>query len=380
MKKSFPAAAALLLIPLLTLKSVPPAQLKTVVPFVRVSLGLSTTGSNQTEKNVGNFVSSFPLGETGHLDRKLNIVNSTRHRNLELKLFIGVTPRLDEAGTLHCVVVSTAKPETGKTVERFRDLAFTHPGAKLMELFSDEATGVHLLLSVSAELLASDEVPVSKSMPSIVFLVRSERWMGAQREKIESLQLQSLDGRTVTHDYSRKIPIWTTKAADDDEQKEPIEELPVLQMGKQAPVVKAGEGFTIVSDSKNKVKPASHGKNGQPDKKKPEKKLVWKREYYNLSITPMAFDGERLTVKINILGKVFNSISKKSLPPVNLDETKQLVNGQPLPLFLTHETKTGPAGYVLWVVPKWNEKKSAADRTAPESGNGVRDPVRGGSK
>lgn len=382
MRKLF-LSAALLLISLLTLEAAPPTPRKTAVRFARISLGLSTTGVNQTEKSVGNFVSSLPLGETGHLDRELNILNSTRHTNLKLELFVGVTPSLDEAGVLHCVAVTTAKPVTGEPTERFRDFVFTHPGAQLMELFSDEATGVHLMLSISARLLGNDEAPASKSLPSVIFLVRAERWIGAQREKIESLQLQSLAGKVVTHDYSRKIPIWTEKAKGDDEQGDPIEKLPVLQLGKKAPVVRAGEGFTIVSDSHDAAKPAPPRKNGgkdQPHQKTPEKKLAWKREYYHLSITPTAFDGGRLTLKINIVGRVFDSISKKSLPPVDLNETKQLVNGQPLPLFLTHETPTGPAGYVLWVVPKWNNKESPATHPAPGSEGGANSLNPGGVK
>jgi len=287
---------------------------------------------------------------------------------------VGVTPRLDETGALHCVVVTTAKPATGESAERFRDLVFTHPGAQLMELFRDDATGVHLLLLISARLLENDEAPVVKPLPPVAFLVRAERWMGAQREKIESLQLQSLGGKVVTHDYSRKIPIWTVKAAGDDEQKDPLEKLPVLRMGKQAPVVKAGEGFTIVSDSPDTVKPAPAGE------KAPEKRLTWKREYYHLSITPTAFDGGRISLKISIAGRVYDSISKKSLPPINLNETKQLVNGQPLPLFLTHETRNGPAGYVLWVVPKWNGEGLSAPHPVPESEGGANNPHDGGAK
>lgn len=229
--------------------------------FVDVTLRLITTGDRQPLKEVGSFTSSLPLGKAGGLHRTLTVTNETRQASTSIELQLTVTPTLDDGGLLHCVVLSDVTPPGAPAVSRAKDMTFTHPGQQLMELFADPATGTHVSVAVGASLAAHPGRPAA-SLPPILFFVRVEQMCGAQRDELENLQLQSLDGKPVSHDYSRRSPRWVEGAPREDEEQ-PLDKLPSLDFSKGTPVVKAGEGFSIP------VPPDASGRPAEKRKDKP---------------------------------------------------------------------------------------------------------------
>jgi len=338
------------------------------VRFAEVSLHLLTTGERQPMTVAGSFTASLPLGRAGGLHRTLTVANESRGVTLALDIQLTVTPTLDDKGTLHCVVLSEATPAGGASSSRAKDMAFTHPGEQVMELYADPSTGSRVALTVSASLLGEEEKPRASVFPSVLFLVRVEQWAGAQRVELENLQLQSLDGESVSHDYVRKLPRWVADTSPEGEP-DPLSKLPVLDFSKGSPTVNAGEGFSIAiepkaqdKDKKSDAPKPSDAAN--PTVKEPPRHLVWDQESYHLAIDPVAFDGHRLTIKVRVQGQILDPVTRKPLAPVELSVEKALMPGQPTPFYLTRESEGGPLGYALWVVPKWTTQ-NAEDQQPP---------------
>lgn len=325
--------------------------------FADVTLRLITTGDRQPLKEVGSFTSTLPLGKAGGLHRTLTVTNETRQASTSLELQLTVTPTLDDGGLLHCVVLSDVTPPGAQAVSRAKDMIFTHPGQQLMELFADPATGTHVSVAVAASLAAHLSRPASP-LPPILFFVKVEQMCGAQRDELENLQLQSLDGKPVSHDYSRRSPRWV-EGAPSGEEEQPLDKLPSLDFSKGTPVVKAGEGFSIPlppdasgrPEEKKGDKPAvgPDGKAAEP----PPKKIVWDQEFYHLTLEPLAMDGDRLVLRASVKGQILDPVSKAPLPPVDLKAEKTLLSGQPVPFYLTRDVAGGTQGYVVWVIPRW---------------------------
>jgi hypothetical protein len=299
----------------------------------------------------------------------LTISNETKGTSTSLLLGLSVTPSLDDQGILHCVVISEAAPKDAEPVRRAKDMAFGHPGEQVMELLADTSTGSRVTLAVSAVLAVPKASDQKSSFPPVTFLVRVEQWNGAQRVELENIQLQSLEGAKVTHDYERKVPRWVD--ADAPESGDPdalsLDSLPVLDTTHGNPTIKAGEGFSIQlspkeQEKQRKAMAKESGKQGSdgnllPGASKdgePPKKIVWDREFYKLSIEPIAFHGDELFVKMTLRGQIMDPTTKTLAPPEELTVEKSLGTGQPTPFYLTRDGAGGATGYVAWVLPRWS--------------------------
>jgi hypothetical protein len=347
---------------------------KTEAPlqFVHVKLRLLTMGNKQGIKEAGSFGASLPVGQKGELHRLLTVDNESRHATLKLALRVSVTPTEDDEGVLHCVVLTDAAP-VGKTVtSRARDFSFHHPGEQIMGLYADRATGTRVVLAISAALETKPVANVPAAMPPILFLVRVERWNGAQRVELEQVQLQSLDGESVGHDYSKRIPRWVD-ADSADEGDDPLDKLKVLDFSqKDAPVVQAGQGFTIELNPEGEKHKKKETESGKKDKDKPPpKKLHWDQESYHLTINPMALNDDRLSLEVRVTGIILNPETRRPFPPIDLEAEKDVLDEQPVPFYLTRETPKGPVGFAVWVIPKW----SRPQREIPGQGNGSANSV-----
>ncbi len=381
MRKRVTVCAAALL--LLAAAVTTPSKTSTAPQFVHVRLRLLTMGARQGVKEAGSFVASLPLETKGDLHRLLTIDNESRHATLKLALHVSVTPTLDDKGVLHCVVLTDAEPAGGELVSRARDLAFHHPGEQIMGLYADQATGTRVVLAISATMEAKPVANLPADMPPILFLVRVERWNGAQRVELEQVQLQSLDGESVSHDYSKEIPRWVagdSSESDDD----PLDKLRVLDFSqKDAPIVQAGQGFTIELHPKEEK--GRHGRKGEKGKdekpKPPPRKLHWDLESYHLTIQPMTLSDDHLNLKVHVTGVVLDPTTHKPFPPIDLEAEKDVLDGQPVPFYLTQETPKGPVGFAVWVIPKWPRPglSSSAAAGGPPPGEGGGSPSKPGS-
>lgn len=337
--------------------------------FAEVTLRILSMGERQPLKEIGVFSSSLPLGRAGGLRRMLTISNETKNTSTTLLLGLSVTPSLDDQGVLHCVVVSEAAPKDADPVRRAKDMAFGHPGEQVMELLADSSTGSRVTLAVSAALAVPKASESKAAFPPVTFLVRVEQWNGAQRVEIENIQLQSLDGARVTHDYERKVPRWVDADAPEagDRDALSLDNLPVLDTTSGNPTIKAGEGFSIQLTPKEQEKQrkaaaketARQGgdSNLLPEASKnsePPKKIVWDREFYKLTIEPMAFHGDELFVKMTMQGQIMDPSTKTLAPPQDFTTEKSLGTGQPTPFYLTRDGAGGATGYVAWVLPRWS--------------------------
>lgn len=340
--------------------------------FAEVTLRLLTMGEKQPVKEVGVFSSSLPLGKAGTLNRALSVVNETKRTSLALALSISVTPSLDDEGVLHCVVLSEATPKGAEVFQRAKDMRFGHPGEQVMELFADSRTGTRLALAVSAKAAEESARDARRTFPPITFVVRVEQWNGAQRAELENLQLQSLDGSAVSHDYQRKVPRWveaTEPASAPDKDTLSLEGLPVLDLNSSMPTVQAGQGFSIPlspkeqdkqrkatekEEAKTRADPGA-GSLSEPSKAEGDKprKIFWDTEFYHLSMEPLALRGNELALRLTMRGQILDPVTKQPVPPVEVSVEKSLMPGQPTPFYLTREASGGSQGYVVWVIPQW---------------------------
>ena len=332
-----------------------------------VNIRLFTAGPRQPVEEIGAFTSSLPLGKAGTLHRLVTITNETRKATLSLELLISLTPTVDDSGVLHCVILSEATPQDGKAGSRARDLTFSHPGEQVMELYADSAMQTRVMLAVDTHLSTAEAIAPPSSFPLLLFTVKVEQWSGPNREEIENIQLQSLDGKTVGHDYSRRIPRWVDASVKDDEPV-PQESLKPLDFAQGTPVVQAGEDFSIPIQSKEDKKGKKKEDQGRPQNAQPpSKKLVWQQESYHLTLLPVVFEGGVLRLKVAVSGQFMDRTTKQLLPPIQREVEKSLLADQPIPFYLTRETPQGPEGYVVWVVPRWT-KSSASPPPLPASG------------
>lgn len=320
--------------------------------FAAVHLKVLTVGERLPPREAGAFSAHLPLGKTGVLHRRLTVENETRQAKLELDLQFTVRPLVGEDGALRCVLLAEAAPPGGTAASRARELLFSHPGAQVMEVYADPATAVRVLLSVEASL-DSTPSPPPPSLPPLLFFVRVEKWLGAHRVELEALQLQSLEGLPVSHDYERRVPRWV-EGEGGEGTADWTEGLPVVEPGKDPPALKAGQSFSIAVEppkSKKEKKTAALGPE-PPKGEPPARKVAWETERYRLKITPLGLEGGRLRLRVAVEGRPL-SAEKVPLPEVVLEEEKTLRRMEPVPFYLTQEGPAGPTGYVVWVVPRW---------------------------
>lgn len=332
--------------------------------FAAVSLKILAAGERLPPREAGAFAAHLPLGKTGILHRHLTVENETRRAKLDLDLHLTVKPLVGEDGHLRCLLLTEASPPGGTPVSRARELLFTHPGAQVMEAYADLATAVRVLVSLEATLDRAPS-PEPPPLPPLLFFVRVEKWLGAHRVELEALQLQSLDGLPVSHDYERRVPRWVEGEAG-EEGKDWTEDLPVVEPGKDPPALKAGQSFAIAVEPPKphkKTAPAASGSE-PPPKEPPPRKVAWETERYRLEITPLGLEGGRLRLRVAVRGRPL-SADKVPLPEVALEEEKSLRRMEPVPFYLTQEGPAGPTGYVVWVVPRWESPE------APEAAGGI---------
>jgi hypothetical protein len=202
--------------------------------------------------------------------------------------------------------------------------------------------------------------------------VRVEQWNGAQRAELESLQLQSLEGATVSHDYQRKVPRWvedTESTPGPDKDTLSLDGLPVLDLNNPTPTIQAGQGFSIPlspkeqdkqrratekEEARTRTDPGA-GSTSEPSKSDGDKprKISWDMEFYHLSMQPLALRGNELALRLSMRGQILDPVTKQPIPPVEVSVEKSLMPGQPTPFYLTREVSGGSQGYVVWVIPQW---------------------------
>ncbi|MGC8723748.1 MAG: hypothetical protein ACP5VF_07725 [Acidobacteriota bacterium] len=338
--------------------------------FCQVTFRLLTTGSHQTTQTIGTFSSTLPLGKAGQLDRLMTITNQTRDVSTSLALKLSLTPVLDESGQLHCVILSDVSPQGGNPTTRAKDIVFATPGEQLMELFADPRTGTQVVMAVQAALADPSATEARSKFPPILFLVRVEQWNGAQRSEIETLQLQSLEGKAVGHDYQRNVPRWVEGEPSGPDQIS-TQHFKELDFSKGTPVIQAGEGFTIPLEEKKSSKArkekAAKEKTDQGGKKEtpsPPRKLVWDKEFYHLTLSPLSIRDDHLDLKVQVVGQMLSPTTHQPLPAVDISTEKSLLPNQPVPFYLTRDVAGATQGYVLWIVARWgNTGASSSDFT-----------------
>lgn len=339
------------------------------VRFADVDIRLFTTGPRQPLEVIGAFTSSLPLGKTGQLHRLVTITNETRNVALSLELRLSLTPSLDEGGALHCVVLSESTPRGGEIRTRARDLMFQHPGEQVMELYADPQLQTRVMLAVDTNLAPLSIAAPASTFPLLLFTVKVEQWSGAEREEIENLQLQSLDGKEVSHEYRRRVPRWV--GGDSPEGAAEPEPVKTLDFSQGTPTIKAGEGFAIPTEPKGKGKKDKEQEGEAAPEQQPQAapamKLAWIQEFCSLTMEPLAFEGNYLRLKVTVSGQFLDRITKQLLAPIQLSVEKTLLAEQPVPFYLTREAVNGPQGYVVWVVPSWTRP---APRPATPRGDG----------
>ncbi len=323
--------------------------------FAEVRFRLFTSGINQPTQEVGTFQASLPLGKTGHLKRKVEISNETRGIQRELVVSLDLTPTLGADDSIHCLVLSDARPDSGKTVSRVRDIRFDHPGEKVMEIFADSETGTHLNLAIHTKLVGAPTVQAGgeESLPAVRFTLRVEQWVGAQRAEMESCELISIDGQMVSHDYEKRIPRWVEGGPEDPD--DPLKDLPVLDLNEERPMVEAGQGFSIMLTPDEKAKGKKKSKD--PEQPEPEppppKHMVWGKEFYRVTIRPVFMEKNRLEVRLEGEGQVLDPVTGEAIPLPIQSVVKSLGPFEPLPLYITREVQSGTTGFVFWLIPDW---------------------------
>lgn len=340
--------------------------------FVQVDLKILTTGEKQPVREVGAFTASLPLGKAGRLARAVEIASESKGIKTSAELHLVLTPSLDEAGLLHCFAVSEALLPGGNPPEsRAKDLTFPHSGSQLMEVFADPATKVRVILSVSARLQETPQGP--PEWPVLHFGLRVEQWAGARRDEVEALQLQSLEGRAVSHEYTRRVP----RVVEGREGDLVLDDLPVIKPGEEGQALAAGQGFSIPLGSTVTASEGGEGAEGDSAKgggstAKPKrdsrvpkaapppstapsgpKSLVWDEEYYRITLAPLQLSAGGMRLRVTMRGRVFDPDTGALMEELNLQQEKEILSGQPVPFYLTTEKGGGPIGFVAWVLPAW---------------------------
>lgn len=318
--------------------------------FAAVTLKILAVGERMAPREAGAFSAHLPLGKTGVLDRRLSVENETRKARLELDLHLTLKPVVAEDGALRCLVLTEAAPPGGNPVSRARDLVFSHAGAQVMEAYADAATAIRVLVSVEAAL-DSLSPPGPPALPPLLFFVRVEKWLGAHRVELEALQLQSLDGLPVSHDYERRVPRWVEGEAGEGGE-DWTGGLPLVEPGKEPPALKAGQSFSIAVEPPEAKKGKKERSQEPAPPEAPPRKVAWEVERYRLEIAPLSLEGGRLRLRVAVRGRPL-SADKIPQPEVALEEEKSLRLMEPVPFYLTQEGPAGPTGYVVWVVPRW---------------------------
>ncbi len=326
---------------------------------VKVGLQLLATGDSQVMHEIGAFQAVLPVNRAGSLTRLVEFSNAQAHQRSEVILKVTVTASIDHDKRLHCVVQSDAAPKGGAVDSRVKDFIFDHPGAQVMQLFMDPLTGTHLILSITAAISRTGKEDTQ--WPDLVFDVKTEQWEGVDHQEIENLQLQSLNGVPVSHDYCKQFPKWAKESAAGQTD---VNSIPVLDPKEKKPTVQAGQSFSIMLDSGNKK---AKGKNSSSKdegnaaarkgtKKKPQRILTWEKVYYHINIIPLAMEHRRIRMKVDMEGVIRDPKTHKLLAPFKQDQIREAMWGQAVPFYLTRETPNGPEGYVFWITPRWKEQ------------------------
>jgi hypothetical protein len=342
MRPGFLAFALLLFAPLRVPATDP-------VPFADVQFRLLAVGEHQQPQEVGSFQASLPIGTPGRLQRVVTIANQTRGTGQKLALDMTLTPIFGEDQTLHCMVLSDATPEEGKPVSRAKDLVFTHPGDQLMELFADAPTGIHLVLALQAALPDQEGSSGPPKWRPIRFVVKVERWNGAERTIVDKIQLTSEDGAAVSHRYEQRIPRWVEpEEAGTAGPADNLVKLRAIDPKTDKTPINTREGFSI------SLKPEGNAPaTSSAEAPATGKNLIWVQEWVELSIVPVEIKDGAVSFQIAVSGEAFD-LGKGQSDPLGRIETSRTAHPmEPAPLYLTREQPGGPRGFVIWVVPEW---------------------------
>ena len=323
------------------------------VQFAEVHFRILTSGTRQVQQEVGAFHASLPLGSPGRLSRSVAITNETRGASRKVTLDLTATPLRGEDGTLHCTVLSDAVPEGSPTVSRMRDFLFLHPGEQLMELFADPTTGTHLILAIQASVPEEPGADIPEPWPRLRFTVKAERWDGADRTLLETVQLVSEEGLPVTHRYERRVPRWV-EPSPDSPAPDFLDALPVLDPdGKET--IDPDKGFSILVTKPNTPSGSAEGESAPKEgsAEKPKRSLVWIQEWMDLTVTPVEIKGGALSLRLEADGEILDLRLNAPVPLGRREATRTSRPSEPAPLYVTREEAGGPRGYVLWVSPEW---------------------------
>lgn len=348
----------------------PPSPIAPETPtqFVKVEVQILTAGEKRPVKEVGAFTASLPLGKPGKLERRLEIASTAQGTKAEAVLRLVLTPSQDDSGLLHCLVLSESTLAGQAPETRMKDMTFPHPGSQVMDLLSDPATTTRIILSVSAQLVETPAPP--PTWPPIRFGLRVEHWLGNSREGVEGVQLQSIEGQTVTHHYAKRIP----KVVEGREEGGIVlEELPVVEEGKEGTNLKAGQSF-VVKLAPDEKREKREKKRRQEEEKRPDvlpspfltaespgtpqpperpHTLVWDEEYYDITVTPLQLSKGGMRIQVTMEGQIFDPETGLLQEKLELLQEKEVLPGQPVPFYLTRELPGGPQGFVAWVLPYW---------------------------
>ncbi len=336
--------------------------------WYELEVKIITTGNNQQQKEIGSFGAEIPNKGKGTLKRVVTITNKTKNKSNEIEFETSLEPQRDDKGFLHLVVTSKAKPKIGNEDNRFRDLRYDNPTNQIVEIFSDQETGTHLLLAISVK-------PKEENLENIKdlkvnFRCKVEKSFKNTSEQVDSYDLQSVGDDAVERKLTKSVPVWVKG----DYGEVAVSGFKEIDSSKTPVKIKAGEGFSYSPPKKDakllkkKVKKDSRipiiyqeGDTSKEDKNKQEEKLDsvkkdepesidWENEEFNYSIKVVEAKKGQIRIVISLSGNLYDPDTKtlKTLQPK--EEEKLLSTGEIATATIFNEEKDG---YTLTIQPQF---------------------------
>ncbi len=335
--------------------------------WYELEVKIITTGNNQLQKEIGSFGAEIPNRGKGTLKRAVVITNKTKNKFNEIEFETTLEPQRDDKGFLHLVVTSKAKPKIGNEDNRFRDLKYDNPTNQIVEIFSDQETGTHILLAISVK--PKEETFENIRDLKVNFRCRVEKSFKNTIEQVDSYDLQCVGDDAVERKLTKSVPVWVkgeygemavTGFKEIDSSKTPVQ-------------IKAGEGFSYTppkkdSKSTKKAKKDSRipiiyqeGDSSKEEKNKPGEKLDvakkdepesidWENEEFHYSIKVVEAKKGQIRIVISLNGNLYDPDTKtlKTLQPK--EEEKLLSSGEIMTVNIFNEENDG---YTLTIQPQF---------------------------
>jgi hypothetical protein len=337
--------------------------------WYELEVKIITTGNNQQQKEIGSFGAEIPNKGKGTLKRVVTITNKTKNKSNEIEFETSLEPQRDDRGFLHLVVTSKAKPKIGNEDNRFRDLRYDNPTNQIVEIFSDQETGTHLLLAISVK--PKEETLENIKDLKVNFRCRVEKSFKNTSEQVDFYDLQSIGDSAVERKLTKSVPVWVKG----EYGEVAVSGFTEIDSSKTPVQIKAGEGFSYTPPKKDakllkkKVKKDSripiiyqagesskqevHQKDEKVDeiKKKEESQSIdWEKEEFNYSIKVIEAKKGQIKIVISLSGNLYDPDTKtlKTLQPK--EEEKLLSTGEIATATIFNEEKDG---YTLTIQPQF---------------------------